>query len=167
MIIIDVVIVTPDPAMPSVTSRPLPPALAKIVQHFEQISEPRRRYEYLLWLAKCLSPFPEADKQPCNQVVGCVSQVYITATLTNGVVHFQGDSDAQITKGLVGLLIKGLSGLPPEQIAQITPDFIEKTGLNISLTPSRANGFYNIFTTLQRLALESTHSVQTCPPQSE
>ncbi|MGF1604293.1 MAG: SufE family protein [Thermosynechococcaceae cyanobacterium] len=153
--------------MPRVTSRPLPSALAKVVQRFEQISEPKRRYSCLLWFAKRLPPFPEADRQPCNQVVGCVSQVYLTATLTNGAVYFKGDSDAQLTKGLVGLLIEGLSGLPPAQIAQITPDFIEQTGLNISLTPSRVNGFYNIFTTLQRLALQSTLSEHTCPPQPE
>lgn len=135
----------------------LPPALAKIVRRFEQISDPKRRYEYLLWFAKRLPPFPEADKQPCNKVVGCVSQVYITATVTDGVVHFQGDSDAQITKGLVGLLLEGLNGLSPEQIVQLSPAFIEQTGLNVSLTPSRSNGFYNIFTTLQRLALQLMH----------
>lgn len=132
----------------------LPQALAKIVRRFEQISDPKRRYEYLLWFAKRLPPFPEADKQPCNKVVGCVSQVYITATLIDGTVHFQGDSDAQITKGLVGLLIEGLSGLSPERIVQLSPAFIEQTGLNVSLTPSRSNGFYNIFTTLQHLALQ-------------
>ena len=133
----------------------LPPTLAKIVQRFEQMTDLKKRYEYLLWFAKRLPPFPEADKQPGNKVVGCVSQVYVTATLTDGVIHFQGDSDAQITKGLVGLLIEGLNGLPPERVAQLTPDFIERTGLNMSLTPSRANGFYNIFTTMQRIALRS------------
>ncbi|MGB7416318.1 MAG: SufE family protein, partial [Thermosynechococcaceae cyanobacterium] len=133
----------------------------------EQTSDSKRRYEYLLWFAKRSPPFPEADKQPCNKVVGCVSQVYITATLTDGVVHFQGDSDAQITKGLVGLLIEGLNGLPPEQIVQLSPDFIEQTGLNVSLTPSRSNGFYNIFTTLQQLALQFKRSEQTHSPQPE
>ena len=139
-----------------------PPALAKIVQRFQRITDTKRRYEYLLWFAKQLPPFPEADKQPAHKVVGCVSQVYVTATLQDGLVHFQGDSDAQITKGLVGLLITGLDGLPPEQIARVTPDFIQQTGLNVSLTPSRANGFYNIFTALQRLAL-SLSSVTSDP----
>ncbi len=145
----------------------LPPALAKIVQRFQSITDTKRRYEYLLWFAKQLPPFPEADKQPDNKVVGCVSQVYVTATLENGLVHFQGDSDAQMTKGLVGLLIKGLDGLPPEQIARVTPDFIQQTGLNVSLTPSRANGFYNIFTTLQRLALTLSAASSDSTMQSE
>ncbi|MGV0025295.1 SufE family protein [Phormidesmis priestleyi] len=138
----------------SIPSVPLPPSLERIVQRFQQISEPKRRYEYLLWFAKRLKAFPEAAKVPENKVLGCASQVYITAELQDGKVMFQGDSDAQITKGLVGLLTEGLAGLAPEEILQVAPDFIQATGLNVSLTPSRANGFYNIFQTMQRKALQ-------------
>ncbi|MGV0023449.1 SufE family protein [Phormidesmis priestleyi] len=136
------------------SSVPLPPSLERIVQRFEKISEPKRRYEYLLWFAKRLKAFPEAAKVPENKVLGCASQVYITAELQDGGVLFQGDSDAQITKGLVGFLIEGLEGLTPEEIVRLAPDFIQATGLNVSLTPSRANGFYNIFQTMQRKALQ-------------
>lgn len=132
----------------------LPPALAKIVQRFQRASEPKRRYEQLIWYAQKLNEFPEADKVPENKVPGCVSQVYVTASLDDGKVAFQGDSDSQLTKGLVGLLVEGLNGLTPTEIVQLTPDFIQATGLNVSLTPSRANGFYNIFKTMQKKALE-------------
>ncbi|KAM3090566.1 SufE family protein [Phormidesmis sp. 146-35] len=138
----------------SIISAPLPPSLERIVQRFQQISEPKRRYEYLLWFAKRLKAFPEAEKVPENKVSGCTSQVYITAELQDKRVVFQGDSDSQITKGLVGLLIEGLAGLTPEEIVQLAPDFIQTTGLTVSLTPSRANGFYNIFQTIQRKALQ-------------
>ncbi len=131
----------------------LPPALAKIVSRFGAATDPKRRYEQLLWYAKRLPEFPETDKVPENKVNGCVSQVYVTAELKEGKVFFQGDSDSQLTKGLVGLLIEGLSGLEPTQVLQLTPDFIQDTGLNVSLTPSRANGFYNIFKTVQQKAL--------------
>lgn len=134
-------------------SQPLPPNLERIVQRFQQISEPRRRYEFLLWFAKRVPELSEADKVPENKVLGCVSQVYITATLKDSRIFFHGDSDAQITKGLVGLLIEGLNGLTPHEIAQLTPEFIQRTGLDISLTPSRSNGFYNIFKTMQRQAI--------------
>ena len=99
---------------------------------------------------------------PENKVPGCVSQVYVTVTLEDGKVKFQGDSDSQLTKGLVGLLVEGLSGLTPEQILQVSPDFIQDAGLNISLTPSRTNGFYNIFQMMKQKALahKLTMSVQ-------
>ncbi len=134
------------------SSTPLPPALAKIVQRLEQTSDPKRRYEYLLWLAKRLPALPEAAKIPEHKVPGCVSQVYIVAELEGDRVHYEGDSDAQITKGLVALLIEGMNGLTPTAIAQLTPDFIKTTGLEVSLTPSRANGFYNIFKMMQAQA---------------
>ncbi|EHC13809.1 cysteine desulfuration protein SufE [Fischerella thermalis CCMEE 5268] len=132
----------------------LPPNLAKIVQRFQRATDPKRRYEQLIWYGQKLKEFPEADKLPENKVPGCVSQVYVKADLVDGKVTFQGDSDSQLTKGLVGLLIEGLNGLTPAEIVQLTPDFIQETGLNVSLTPSRANGFYNIFKTMQKKALE-------------
>jgi len=127
----------------------LPPTLEQIVLRFQQISEPKRRFEYLLWFAKRVPALPETETVAENKVPGCVSQVYITAALHDGKVTFQGMSDAQIPKGLLGLLIEGLNGLSPDQILQLTPDFIQQTGLNVSLTPSRSNGFYNIFKFMQ------------------
>ncbi|MEB3336534.1 MAG: SufE family protein [Leptolyngbyaceae bacterium] len=134
-------------------SQSLPPQLERIVQRFQQISDPKRRYEYLLWFAKRVSDFPQADRVAENKVPGCVSQVYITAKLQDHRIFFQGDSDAQITKGLVGLLIEGLNGLPPQEVSQLSPGFIQQTGLDVNLTPSRSNGFYNIFQTMQRKAI--------------
>jgi cysteine desulfuration protein SufE len=133
----------------------LPPSLAKIVQRFQRATDQKRRYEQLIWYGTKLNPLTEADKVPENKVPGCVSQVFITAALNDGKVIFSGDSDSQLTKGLVGLLIEGLNGLTPTEIVQLAPDFIQETGLNVSLTPSRANGFYNIFKTMQKKALET------------
>ncbi len=123
----------------------LPSSLERIVKKFQRASSNKLRYEQLLWYAKKLPDFPEAEKIPENKVYGCQSQVYVTANLDDGKVSYQGDSDAQLVKGLVAFLIEGLNGLTPEEIAEVTPDFIQETGLKASLTPSRANGFYNIF----------------------
>lgn len=136
---------------PSTTA--LPPNLERIVTRFKRRDNPKQRYEQLLWYAKRLEPMPEAGQTPENKVKGCVSQVYITADFEGGKVFYRGDSDAQLVKGLVGLLIEGLNGLTPEEILQVTPDFIEETGLKVSLTPSRANGFYNIFQMMKKKAL--------------
>ena len=120
------------------------PALERIVQRLQRLSEPKQKYQQLLYYAKRLPEFPDIDRIPENKVPGCTSLVYVTAKIDGEKVLFQGDSDSQIVKGLVGVLVEGLSGLTPAQILQITPDFIVDTGLNISLTPSRTNGFYQI-----------------------
>ncbi len=129
-----------------------PDSIEKIVARFQQAADPKRRYEQLLWFAKKLEPLPEEYKTPENKVPGCVSQVFVVADLVDGKVLYQADSDAQITKGLVALLIKALNGLTPAEIVHLTPDFIKDTQLDVSLTPSRANGFYNIFKTMQEKA---------------
>ena len=100
-----------------------------------------------------MEEIPPESKIPDNKVNGCVSQVYITADFKDDKVWYKGDSDAQLVKGLVALLIEGLNGLSPDEILAVTPDFIEETGLKVSLTPSRANGFYNIFQTMKKKAL--------------
>lgn len=131
----------------------MPPSVEKIIQRFRRLGDPKQRYEQLILYGQKLPPFPEADKIPANKVQGCVSQVYVTARLDEqGKVQFAGDSDALISKGFVGLLVAALNGLSPEEVAQISPDFIQETGLVASLTPSRANGFLNVFKTMQQKA---------------
>ncbi|MFM2429367.1 MAG: hypothetical protein RLZZ511_580 [Cyanobacteriota bacterium] len=135
------------------TATALPEALEKIVKRLQNTSDPKQKYERLIWFAKKLPEFPEADKTPENKVSGCTSQVFITAALDSDRVKFSGDSDSQLVKGLVAILVEGLNGQPPATILSLTPDFIQDTGLNVSLTPSRVNGFYNIFKMMQQKTL--------------
>ncbi|NCO74501.1 MAG: SufE family protein [Cyanobacteria bacterium] len=129
-----------------------PENLNKIVEKFKRHDNPKQKYEQLLWYAKKLTPMTPVAKTEENKVLGCVSQVYITSNLEQGKLFYQGDSDAQLVKGLVAFLIEGLNGLTPQEIINLTPDFIEETGLQVSLTPSRANGFLNIFKKMQQQA---------------
>jgi cysteine desulfuration protein SufE len=138
------------------TTQSLPPNLEKIVKRFQRCQDPKRRIEQLIDYAKKLPAFPDADKVDENKVPGCVSQVYVTATLEEGKLHYQADSDSQLTKGLVALLVRGLDGLTPEEVTHLCADFIKDTGLEVNLTPSRANGFYNIFETMKKKAIAAS-----------
>ena len=126
--------------------------LDQIVERLKGTADPKRRYEYVLWLAKKLEPLPEACRNDAFKVKGCVSQVYVVGQLVDGRLHWRGDSDAAITKGLLALLIEGLEGLEPAAAASIDPAFLAETGLQASLTPSRANGFLNILRMMQAQA---------------
>ncbi len=126
--------------------------LDQIVERLKGTADPKRRYEYVLWLAKKLEPLPEACRNDAFKVKGCVSQVYVVGQLVDGRLHWRGDSDAAITKGLLALLIEGLEGLEPAAAAAIDPAFLAETGLQASLTPSRANGFLNILRMMQAQA---------------
>ena len=131
-------------------------ALDRMVERIGSTEDPKRRYEYVLWLAKKLKPLPTEEQTEDIRVRGCVSQVFVRGELEDGVMHWRGDSDALITKGLLALLIQGLDGLTPEQVQAVDPAFIEATGLQTSLTPSRANGFLNILRMMQAQARAQT-----------
>lgn len=132
----------------------LPPSIVKLIDRFQTLSDPKARYEQLILYGKKLPPFDPQLKIPENRVSGCVSNVYLTAALTEGKVIFNGDSDALISKGFLGFLAAGMNGLSPQTILELTPDFIQQLGLSVSLTPSRANGFVSIFQTMQRKTME-------------
>tara|TARA_B100000945_G_scaffold303019_1_gene287144 strand:- start:4152 stop:4586 length:435 start_codon:yes stop_codon:yes gene_type:complete len=118
--------------------------LFKIVEKLKSTDDPKRKYEYILWLGKKLESPKNEILIPKNKVKGCVSEVYIKGNLVEGKIFWEGYSDALITKGLLSLLIIGLNQLSPKEIINLDNKFIEETGLKTSLTPSRSNGFLNI-----------------------
>ncbi len=126
--------------------------LNKIVSKLGKCSDPRKRYEYLLFLAKKLPSLPSESLNDAIQVKGCISRVYVLGELYDEKLTWRGFSDALITKGMLSLLIIGLNNLTPSEVIAINPSFIPATGLNNSLTPSRVNGFMNIFLNMKAQA---------------
>ena len=120
-------------------------SLDNLIERLQSTSDPKRRYEYILWLGKNLPILTEDLHLESTKVKGCISEVYVLGILLNGKIQWKGYSDALITKGLLAFLIKGLNNLTPFEVISIDEKFIEMTGLSKSLTPSRANGFLNIF----------------------
>ena len=128
--------------------------LLNLVKKLKNSEDPKRKYEYILWLGKKLKE-PESNILISeNKVRGCVSEVFVKASIHEGKLYWEGYSDALITKGLLAFLIKGLSELTPKEVIEINKEFIEETGLKTSLTPSRSNGFLNILLKMQSQANE-------------
>ena len=126
--------------------------LIKQVEKLKKSDDPKRKYEYILWLAKKLKVPNNNILIPENKVQGCVSEVFVKASFLDGKLYWEGYSDALITKGLLAFLINGMDNLTPKEVVNINNKFIEDTGLKASLTPSRSNGFLNIFLKMQSQA---------------
>jgi len=141
----------------------LTPELEKITNAFEAIGDDKLRYKQMLYMAGQLPPMDPAKMIPENKVIGCLSTVYVDGKIVgeNGEIEFTGDSDGLLTKGLVALLIRGLSGNTAEQIQKVDPAFIEKAGIQSSLTPGRNNGFLNMLATMKKKAMELEASGST------
>ena len=109
-----------------------------------------------------MAPLPAADHTDAHKVRGCVSQVWVVPDLRgDGTLHWSADSDSALTKGLAALLVLGLSGSPPAAVAKLSPDWITALGLAQSLTPSRNNGFLNMFKLMQTQAAATAAAVES------
>jgi len=128
--------------------------LSKLVEKLKKSEDPKRKYEYILWLGKKLKTPNSNILIPENKVQGCVSEVFVKASFQDGKLYWEGYSDALITKGLLAFLIAGMNELTPKEVINIDSQFIEDTGLKASLTPSRSNGFLNILLKMQSQANE-------------
>ena len=126
--------------------------LSKLIEKLKKSEDPKRKYEFILWLGKKLKEPDRTVLIPENKVNGCVSEVFVEARINEGKLYWEGYSDALITKGLLAFLIDGLSDLTPKEVININNSFIEETGLKASLTPSRSNGFLNILLKMQSQA---------------
>ncbi len=126
--------------------------LHKLVEKLKNAEDPKRKYEFILWLGKKLKVPNNSILIPENKVQGCVSEVFVKASFQKGKLYWEGYSDALITKGLLAFLINGMNELTPKQVVNINNKFIEDTGLKASLTPSRSNGFLNILLKMQSQA---------------
>ena len=126
--------------------------LFKQVEKLKNSDDPKRKYEYILWLGKKLKAPNNNILIPENKVKGCVSEVFVKASIQEGKLFWEGYSDALISKGLLAFLINGLNELTPKEVVKINKKFIEDTGLKSSLTPSRSNGFLNILLKMQSQA---------------
>lgn len=116
----------------------------EIIEDFSMYEDWNDKYEYLIEFGKSLAPLDEQYKTEENRIHGCQSRVWLHAEMKNDNLVFYADSDAIITKGIVGLLVKVLSNHTPKEIADSDLYFIEQIGLKDHLSPTRANGLLSM-----------------------
>jgi len=116
----------------------------ELIEDFYFYQDWMEKYEYIIQLGKELPLINEEYKTDNYIIKGCQSKVWLYPELKDGEVHFTADSDAVITKGLVSLMVKVLSGHTPQEIAQANLYFIDEIGLKEHLSPTRANGLLSM-----------------------
>lgn len=98
------------------------------------------RYEEIIKLGNTLEAYPDEHRDEKYKVKGCQSQVWLHPEVRDGVVHFDADSDAAITRGLIAMLVAILSDRPAAEIAKASLGFMDRLGLKEHLSPTRSNG---------------------------
>ncbi|WP_319484425.1 SufE family protein [uncultured Cohaesibacter sp.] len=123
----------------------MPLTIAEIIDNFSFIDDWEERYRYVIELGRELADLPQEAMNAQNKVEGCVSQVWLTTTISgdsdNPTLTFEGDSDAHIVKGLVAIALATFSGKTAREILDTDADAIfDQIGLRDHLTPQRSNG---------------------------
>jgi cysteine desulfuration protein SufE len=108
---------------------------------------------YIMELGGKLPEFPENERVESNIIKGCQSKVWLTAKDVNDHIEFIADSNTDITKGLISLLIRVLSGKKPKEILDADLFFIEKIGMGNIIGSQRSNGLAAMIKQMKLYAL--------------
>ena len=125
-----------------------------MISEFSMFDDWMQKYEYIIDLGKDLPLIDERFKTDDHLIRGCQSRVWLHAeNKSDGTVVFTADSDAIITKGLVGLVIRVLSGEAATNIAKADLHFVQDIGLHEHLSPTRSNGLASMIKQMKLYAL--------------
>jgi len=131
-----------------------------VIEDFAIYDDWMDKYEYLIELGKDLPKIAEDKKTEDRIIEGCQSKVWLDAAFSEGTMHFTADSDAIITKGIIGLLIRVLDNETPEEILKNELFFIDRIGLHEHLSPTRSNGLASMVKKMKMASLAAIGTIK-------
>lgn len=131
-----------------------------IIEEFSIFDDWLDKYQYIIDISKELADFDDKYRNEKYLIKGCQSQVWLAAELIDNNIVYYADSDAIVTKGIIALLIRVLSGKTPKEILDADLYFIEKIGLKENLSPTRSNGLVAMIKQMKLYALAFNHKQQ-------
>jgi len=125
----------------------------ELIEEFAFFTDWMEKYELIIQMGKELPLIEEQYKTDDNLIRGCQSRVWLHPEYKEGQVFFTADSDALITKGLVAMIVRVLSGHSPKDIADADIYFIDQIGLRNHLSPTRSNGLLSMLKQMKLYAV--------------
>lgn len=128
-----------------------------IIDNFSYLDEWEDRYKYVIELGKMLEPMPDVLKCDANKVRGCASQVWLSTQVVEDsgpkTLHFLGDSDAIIVKGLVSITLILFNDKTPQAIIDTDAESVfKRIQLREHISAQRANGLTSM---IQRIRADA------------
>ena len=124
-----------------------------IIDEFSLFDDWMDKYNLLIDLGKDLPLIDPKFKVKDFLIEGCQSKVWLHPEFDGKMISFKADSDAIITRGIVSLLIKVLSGRTPGEIISTELYFIDRIGLRQNLSPTRSNGLLSMVRQMKLYAM--------------
>ncbi len=134
----------------------VPMTIEQIREDFELLDDWEDRYRYVIELGRKLPELAGDERTDANKVRGCASQVWLATKISSDCdagdpkLHFTGDSDAHIVRGLVAILFAIFQDKNASEILKIdAPQVFDSLGLKEHLTPQRSNGLASMMTRIR------------------
>lgn len=131
----------------------IPEVQEKIIDEFAVFDDWMDKYNLLIDMGKELPLIDPKFKVKDYLIEGCQSKVWLYPEFDGSVIRFTADSDAIITRGIVSVLVRVLSGRTPEEIKSADLFFIDRIGLRQHLSPTRSNGLLAMIRQIKLYAL--------------
>ena len=127
--------------------------LEALADEFDLLGDPMdpERYRHLMDLGRELEPLSDVERTDANKVRGCASQVWLVTEAQDGRLSFRGDSDSDIVRGLIAVLVRLFCGLPPADILAFDiRQAFARLGFDSAISAQRSNGFFSMVQRLRR-----------------
>lgn len=119
--------------------------IEELIDNFEFLDSWEDKYSYIIELGKHIEPLDDQYRTEEWKVRGCQSQVWLEPVIIDNKLHFKGDSDAIIVKGLIAIVLIIYSDKTAQEIKAIeVEEIFAKLGLQEHLSPSRRNGLFSL-----------------------
>ncbi len=131
-----------------------PEKLTELVEDFQSIDDRMERLEYVFDLASEVNELPTEEWSDSTRIHGCQSEAHVRVEIEDENVRLYSGADSKLVQGLMGILTIAIDGLPVEIARTLTPEFAVEMGILNSLSPSRSNGFRNMFDKVMSTLME-------------
>ncbi|MAL04305.1 MAG: hypothetical protein CML76_00070 [Rhodobiaceae bacterium] len=122
-----------------------PVQLSELIEDFKSIDDRMERLEYVFDLASEVNELPTSEWDDSTRITGCQSEAHVRVDVEDRSVRLYSGADSKLVQGLMGILTIAIDQQPIETAQALTPDFAVEMGILNSLSPSRSNGFRNMF----------------------
>ena len=122
-----------------------PEQLSELIEDFKSIDDRMERLEYVFDLASEVNELPTSEWDDSTRITGCQSEAHVRVDVEDRSVRLYSGADSKLVQGLMGILTIAIDQQPIETAQALTPDFAVEMGILNSLSPSRSNGFRNMF----------------------
>ena len=122
-----------------------PEQLSELIEDFKSIDDRMERLEYVFDLASEVNELPTSEWDDSTRITGCQSEAHVRVDIEDESVRLYSGADSKLVQGLMGILTIAIDQQPIEIAQALTPDFAVEMGILNSLSPSRSNGFRNMF----------------------